>query len=196
MPCPYDFYERTTCKKNDKSKKLDYNELELIFQIRRKVEMKKLAIVYYSRTGNTAAMAEAIAEGAAQESEITVDVEKVENFSVEKMLEYDGLIVGSPTYYGSMAYQVKKLFDDSVVFHGKMAGKIGGAFSSAANIGGGNETTITGILNAMLIHGMIVEGTSNGDHFGPVAISSPDARAESGCKALGKRVAALVKKLT
>jgi len=158
--------------------------------------MKKLAVVYYSRTGNTEAMAGVIAEGARQESDISVDVEKVENFPVRKMLEYDGLIVGSPTYYGSMAYQVKKMFDDSVVFHGKLAGKIAGAFSSAANIGGGNETTITGILNAMLIHGMIVEGTSNGDHFGPVAIAAPDTRAEDGCKALGKRVAVLIKKLT
>lgn len=158
--------------------------------------MKKLAVVYYSRTGNTEAMAEAIAEGARKESDVSVDVKKVENFPAEKMLEYDGLIAGSPTYYGSMAYQLKKLFDDSVVFHGKLAGKVGGAFSSAANIGGGNETTITGILNAMLIHGMIVEGTSNGDHFGPVAIGAPDARADSGCKALGKRVAVLVKKLT
>ncbi len=158
--------------------------------------MKKLAIVYYSRTGNTEAMAKAIAEGARQESDVSIDVEKVEKFSAEKMLEYDALIVGSPTYYGSMASQVKKLFDDSVTFHGKLTGKVGGAFSSAANIGGGNETTITGILNAMLIHGMIVEGTSNGDHFGPVAIGSPDARADDGCKALGKRVAMLVKKLT
>ncbi|MBL7072593.1 MAG: flavodoxin domain-containing protein [Candidatus Omnitrophica bacterium] len=158
--------------------------------------MKKLAVVYYSRTGNTESMAEAIAEGARKESEVSVDVEKLENFPAEKMLEYDGLIVGSPTYYGSMAYQVKKLFDDSVVFHGKLAGKVGGAFSSAANVGGGNETTITGILNAMLIHGMIIEGTSNGDHFGPVAIGAPDTRANSGCKALGKRVAALVTKLT
>ena len=158
--------------------------------------MKKVAIIYYSKTGNTENMARIVAEGVLEESDISVDVETPENFPVERIPEYDGLIVGSPTYYGSMAYQIKKFFDDSVVLHGKLAGKIGGAFSSAANIGGGNETTITGILNAMLIHGMIVEGTSAGDHYGPVAIGGPDARASAGCKALGKRVALLVKKMT
>ena len=114
--------------------------------------MKKLAVVYYSRTGNTEAMARLIAEGARMEPDIEVVLSRIEDFPAEKALECDGLILGSPTYYGSMAYQVKKFFDDSVSFHRKLAGKVGAAFSSAANIGGGNETTITGILNAMLVH--------------------------------------------
>ncbi len=158
--------------------------------------MKKLAIVYYSGTGNTAAMARLVAEGAKAESDIQVDVKSIEDFPARKALEYDGLIIGSPTYYGSMAYQIKKFFDDSVSFHGKLTGKVGGAFSSSANIGGGNETTITGILNAMMIHGMIVQGDSEGDHFGPVSIGSPDARAEEQCRSLGGKVAALVKTMT
>ncbi len=156
--------------------------------------MKKIAVIYYSRSGNTEAMAHLVAEGAREESGVQVDVKRVEDFPAEKALEYDGLIIGSPTYYGSMAYQVKKFFDDSVTFHGKLSGRVGGAFSSAANIGGGNETTITGILNAMMIHGMIVQGIETGDHFGPVSIGSPDKRVTKQCHAYGKRIAALVKK--
>ena len=158
--------------------------------------MKKLAIVYYSGTGNTEAMARLVAEGAKAGSDIRVDVKSIEDFPAKEALKYDGLIIGSPTYYGAMSCQVKKFFDDSVSFHGKLAGKVGAAFSSAANIGGGNETTITGILNAMMIHGMIVQGTEKGDHFGPVSIGSPDARAEQQCRDLGKRVAGLIKKVT
>jgi NAD(P)H dehydrogenase (quinone) len=157
--------------------------------------MKKIAIIYYSKTGNTEAMARLVHEGACMESDIEVDLSKVENFPAEKALEYDGLIVGSPTYYGSMAYQLKKFFDDSVAFHGKLSGKVGAAFSSAANVGGGNETTINDILNAMLIHGMVVQGEHAGDHYGPVSIGAPDDRAEMQCRALGKKVAALVKKV-
>ncbi|MFH1305853.1 MAG: flavodoxin family protein [Candidatus Omnitrophota bacterium] len=158
--------------------------------------VKKLAVVYYSGTGNTEAMARLVAEGAEQGAkDIQVDTEKIDNFPARKALEYDGLIIGSPTYYGSMAYQVKKFFDDSVSFHGKLTGKIGGAFSSAANIGGGNETTVAGILNAMLIHGMIIQGTASGDHYGPIAIGAPDARVEKQCRELGTRVAKLVEKL-
>ncbi|MFH1552476.1 MAG: flavodoxin domain-containing protein [Candidatus Omnitrophota bacterium] len=157
--------------------------------------MKKLAIVYYSRTGNTETMARLIAEGAAMESDVQVDVKHVKDFPAEKALGYDGLIIGSPTYYGSMAHEIKKFFDDSVSFHGKLSGKVGSAFSSAANIGGGNETTITGILNAMLIHGMIIQGDSSGDHYGTVSIGSPDERVERQCRALGKRIAGLMKKV-
>jgi len=156
--------------------------------------MKKVAIVYYTGTGNTEAMARFVAEGAKAGSDIQVDVVNIGDFPAEKALEYDGLVVGSPTYYGSMSYQIKKFFDDSVKFHGKLSGKVGAAFSSAANIGGGNETTITGILNAMLIHGMIVQGTPNGDHYGVVSIGAPDDRVREQCRELGKRVAVLIKK--
>ncbi|MCX7661805.1 MAG: flavodoxin family protein, partial [Candidatus Omnitrophica bacterium] len=97
--------------------------------------------------------------------------------------------------YGTMAYQIKKLLDQSVEFHGSLDGKVGAAFSSSANIGGGNETTILDILNAMLIHGMIIQGDPNGDHYGPVSIGKPDSRVERECIRLGIRVARLVKKL-
>ncbi|MGB2600536.1 MAG: NAD(P)H-dependent oxidoreductase [Candidatus Omnitrophota bacterium] len=157
--------------------------------------MKKIAIIYYSKTGNTEAMARLIEEGARMEPDVQVDLRKIENFPTEKALDYDALIVGSPTYYGSMAHQLKKFFDDSVAFHGKLSGKVGAAFSSAANVGGGNETTINDILNAMLIHGMIVQGEHAGDHYGPVSIGVPDDRAERQCRALGKKVAALVKRV-
>ncbi|MFH1847251.1 MAG: flavodoxin family protein [Candidatus Omnitrophota bacterium] len=157
--------------------------------------MKQIAVVFYSRTGNTEAMARIIADEVNKASDIKAEVFNVEGFPADKALEYDGLIVGSPTYYGAMAYQIKEFFDDSVRFHGSLRGKVGGAFSSAANVGGGNETTIMGILGAMLIHGMVVQGTEKGDHFGPVAIDKPDARAEDGCRALGKRVVDLVNKL-
>jgi multimeric flavodoxin WrbA len=63
---------------------------------------------------------------------------------------------GSPTYYGTMAWELKKLLDESVKFHGKLRGKVGGAFTSSANVGGGNETTVLDILKALLIHGMVV----------------------------------------
>ena len=157
--------------------------------------MKKLAVIYYSRTGNTESMARLIVEGAQPEDDVQADLQNVDDFLAEKALEYDGLIVGSPTYYGSMAYQIKKFFDDSVSFHGSLSGKVGAAFSSAANIGGGNETTIADILNAMLIHGMVVQGNSSGDHYGPVSIGSPDARVEKQCRELGRRTAELVKKI-
>ncbi len=151
----------------------------------------KVLVIYYSQTGNTKKMAQIIADGVKAEG-VDVDLKDVKGVKAKELLKVDGIIIGSPTYYGSMAYQIKQLLDESVEFHGDLAGKVGAAFSSSANIGGGNETTILDIINAMLIHGMIVQGDSSGDHYGPVAIGVPDARATKQCKRLGQKVAKLL----
>jgi NAD(P)H dehydrogenase (quinone) len=157
--------------------------------------MAKALIVYYSRSGNTRKMAESIAAGIKKE-DVAVEIRDVKDVMVADLKAFDAIVVGSPTYYGSMAADIKRLFDESIRLHGKLDGKIGAAFASSANIGGGNETTILDILNAMLIHGMIVQGDWHGDHYGPVAIGAPDERAVKECLRAGGRIARLVKKLT
>jgi len=47
----------------------------------------------------------------------------------------------------------------------------------------------------MLIHGMIIQGDPQGDHYGAVAIGAPDGRSTKQCLRLGARAAKLVKKL-
>jgi len=155
--------------------------------------MAKALVVYYSQSGNTQKMAELIS-ASIKDKGVDCDLKRVQDTDSSDLLNYDAILIGSPTYYGSMAAEIKNLLDLSVQFHGKLDGKIGGAFSSAANVGGGNETTISGIVNAMLIHGMIVQGDYKGDHYGPVSIGNPDARAEENCCRFGGRVAALVKR--
>jgi NAD(P)H dehydrogenase (quinone) len=157
--------------------------------------MAKVLVVYYSRSGSTARMAELVAEGARSVHGTEVAVKKVDEVAPESLAAYDAIICGSPTYYGLMAAEVKTMFDQSVVIHGQLEGKVGGAFTSAANLAGGNETAIISILEAMLIHGMIVQGTAKRDHYGPVAISKPDERAVGECRKLGVNVATLATKL-
>lgn len=156
--------------------------------------MAKVLIGYYSRSGNTKKMAVAIEESIREEG-LEVLSKEIGSIAVDELLDYEAIVIGSPTYYGTLAWEVKKLLDASVKLHGKLKGKIGAAFTSAANIGGGNETTILSILEAFLIHGMIIQGEPVGDHYGPVGIGSPDARSLEGCRKLGKTVADLVKKL-
>ncbi|MCM8791700.1 MAG: flavodoxin domain-containing protein [Candidatus Omnitrophica bacterium] len=156
--------------------------------------MAKAIVIYYSQTGNTKKMAEFIYEAIEREG-VSVDLKKVEDTKVEDLLKYDAILIGSPTYYGDMASPIKKFLDDSVKFHGSLDGKVGAAFSSAANIGGGNETTVLNILKAMLIHGMIIQGDPKGSHYGPVSIDTADERVKKQCLRLGKRVADLLKAL-
>lgn len=155
--------------------------------------MAKILVSYFSETGHTEKMARHIAE-TAKGMGADVALKRIEDTDFKELPNYDGIIIGSPTYYGSMAWQVKKLFDDSVKLHGKLQGKIGGAFTSAANIGGGNETTVLDILHAMLIHGMIVQGEHQGDHFGPVAIGAPDARSLKCCDRMVTNIVNLLNK--
>lgn len=157
--------------------------------------MAKILVAYYSLSGHTKKMAELIVEGIRKENTVDAELKNVQELKVDELLDYQGIIIGSPVYYGSMAAPIKQLFDDSVKFHTKLDGRVGGAFSSSANIGGGNETTILDILNAMLIHGMIIQGDPRGDHYGPVAIGAPDDRSQKQCLRYGQRIAQLVKKL-
>ncbi|TFH12000.1 MAG: flavodoxin family protein [Lentisphaerales bacterium] len=156
--------------------------------------MAKVLIVYYSRSGNTEQMAKLVAEGV-KEGGASVEVKAVADTSLDDLKSADGIVLGSPTYYGSMSAEIKRLLDDSVKLHGKLVGKVGGAFSSAANLGGGNETTIMDMLKALLIHGMIVPGNVKGDHYGPVAINAPDERSAAQCHRMGRIIGELAVRL-
>ena len=156
--------------------------------------MAKGIVIYYSRSGNTKEMAEIIAK-AMNEADLPTDCKSVDKVKAKDLLDYDAIIIGSPTYYGHMAGPIKELIDETVAFHGGLDGKVGAAFSSAGNIGGGNETTIMGIIEAMLIAGLTVQGDPQGDHYGPVSIGKPDDRVTEQCRRRGRRIAELTKKM-
>jgi len=157
--------------------------------------MPKVLIVYYSRSGATAQMAAAVAEGARQAG-AAVTCHSVADFTAGELLEFDALILGSPTYYGGPTAEMKKVIDESVKFHGRLAGKVGGAFACAGNLGGGAETTVRALIDALLIHGAIIEGSTKGGHYGPLSIGKPDERALAECRDLGARVARLAERLS
>src|SRR4030067_264233 len=111
--------------------------------------MAKILICYYSRSGNTKKMAYLIQNGVMEE-DVEVDTKDVKEVRADDLKDYDGIIIGSPTYYGGPAAQVKDLVDNSVKYHGKLQDKVGGAFSSSSNIGGGDETTVMAIREGRL----------------------------------------------
>ncbi|HUS56627.1 MAG TPA: flavodoxin family protein [Thermoplasmata archaeon] len=158
------------------------------------IDISKILICYYTRSGNTKKMAYLIQKGAMTEG-AEVDTKDVKDVRISDLLKYDGIVLGSPTYYGLPAAQIKALIDKSNKYHGRLQDKVGGAFSSSTNIGGGNETTVLAILEALLIHGMVICGDHEGDHYGPVSIEKPDKRVEKVCVNYGKRLAKLTAKL-
>jgi len=151
-------------------------------------------IVYDSKTGNTEKMARAVKEGV-EEAGLKAELKHVKEASVDELLNYDGIILGTPVYYGLPSGRLKAFIDDSVKYHGKLDGKIGGAFASSGGTHSGAETAIISLIEALMIHGMIVQGTSGRNHYGPASVGAPDDNDEEACKRLGIRVSELVKKV-
>ena len=154
----------------------------------------EILIVYDSKTGNTEKMAEAVRDGVLGEG-AGVKLKKVDDVDIKELFEADGIIIGSPTYYGILTGKLKSLLDASVEYHGKLDGKAGGAFATSGVLGGGNESTVLSILQCLLVHGMVVQGDPTGGHYGPVAVGDPGEKAIKEAQRLGKRTAALARKL-
>ncbi len=157
--------------------------------------MAKMLIVYDSRTGNTEKMALAVAEGAKNVPGTKVVVKTADAAKNSDLLEADAVVLGSPTYYGDMSGKLKEFIDKSVKIHGKLEGKVGGAFTSSGGTACGAETTLLSMLHALLIHGMVVQGRHDDKHYGAAAIESPKKDELDYCRALGKRVANLAAKI-
>ena len=90
--------------------------------------MKKILVLYYSRTGNTEKMANAVAEGAKSNSD--VEVELAYHVDAESLGSYDAILVGSPTYHHDVPIDFKNLFEDVAVKGISLKGKVGAAFGS------------------------------------------------------------------
>lgn len=157
--------------------------------------MAMVLVVYDSKTGNTEKMAFEVAEGARRVSGVNVFVKKVDQIDIKDLLEADGIIMGSPTYYGQMSAKIKALVDKSIKIHGELEGKVGAAFTSSGGTASGAETTLLSILEAMLVHGMIIQGNPRSKHYGAAGVGSPSDKELKYCRELGERTARLVGKL-
>ncbi|MCB2226518.1 MAG: NAD(P)H-dependent oxidoreductase [Desulfarculaceae bacterium] len=158
--------------------------------------LPQILIAYHSHGGNTRKMAEALA-AAVEASGCEAVLEKVGDEALAKLPGADGLLLGSPCYFGTMAAPVKQFLDESIKYFGKgmLVGKAAGVFASTGGIGGGGETTLISMTLGLMIHGMVIQGIKTGGHFGPLAIGEPDERALADCKAYGEQFADLVKTL-
>ena len=77
-------------------------------------------------------MAEEIGRGAEQFG-VKAEVKRVEECRLNDLVEADGIVIGSPTYFSNVAWQVKKLIDESIALYrkGRLRDKVGGCFTSA-----------------------------------------------------------------
>ena len=157
----------------------------------------EVLVMYYSRTGNTKKLAEEIAKGVEEVKDVKCVLKPISEVTKDDFVTSDGIIAGSPVYFGTMAAELKEVFDKFVGIRKHMEDKIGAAFATSADPSGGKETTIVSIIQAMLIYGMMVVGDplDATGHYGVSCIGAPDQETALNAAKLGKRVALLVKKL-
>jgi len=144
----------------------------------------KIGVLYYSMTGNTFRMAQAVCEGIeeaggqavlrtvpelllkesiepderikkAKEAQKEVTVAKV-----EELAEFDGIILGSPTRFGNMCSQLRNFLDQTggLWLKGALISKPAGVFCCTASLHGGQETTLVSMMFTLLHHGALIVG--------------------------------------
>jgi NAD(P)H dehydrogenase (quinone) len=198
--------------------------------------MPRILVLYHSTYGHIEAMAEAVAEGARSVEGAVVDIKRVPELVSEELARasgykldqvapiatvgdlenYDAVIVGAGTRYGTAASQMRNFWDQTggVWMKGALVGKVGSAFTSTATQHGGQETTLIGLIQTLLHHGMLIAGLpyawagqsrideiTGGSPYGATTITGGDgARMPSeneleGARFQGRYVAETAKKL-
>jgi NAD(P)H dehydrogenase (quinone) len=154
-------------------------------------------VLYYSKTGNTRKLAELVAEGVETVPGVDVLIKSTQEVTKEDFANASGVIAGSPVYFGVMAADLKRVFDEFVVVRKQMENKVGAAFASSAFWAGGNETTLISIIQCLIIYGMVVVGDpiAASGHYGATSLGAPDEKSAGIARKLGERVAGLCKKL-
>ena len=144
---------------------------------------KKVLILYYSGSGNTKKMAKAIAE-AMKSSVINVAVEDVGKFDISSLPKYEAIVLGSPTYFSNVAWQIKKAIDESIVHYGsgKLKGKVAGIFTSAGTSRDGKDCLRMLEVALGFHHGMkVVQSILRVD-------GESDKEVEKKCQEYGKKL--------
>ena len=196
--------------------------------------MSEILIIYYSRHGAVAQLARHVARGVEEVDGMGARVRSVPPVaavtslaqppvpevgapyaSIDDLRECSGLILGSPTRFGSMAAPLKHFLDGTAAewVSGTLSGKPAGVFTSTGTMHGGQESTLLSMMLPLLHHGMLLVGIpfteaalnatqSGGTPYGASHVAgvdddrpiSDDER--SLARALGRRVAGIAARLS
>lgn len=159
--------------------------------------MNRILVLFDSKTGNVARMAELVAEGAGSIPDTEVRIRSVTDATSADVVWCDGLAVGSPTNMGILSWRMKRFWDETMREQWmKVDGRIACAFSSAGGWGGGMELACQSLLTVLMNFGFLVFGVTDYSghkmtlHYGAVAAKEPrEEETREACRILGRRLA-------
>lgn len=141
--------------------------------------MTKILILYFSRHGSTADMANLIARGVesvtgaeavlrtvpdvstvCEKTADTIPVHGAIYATLDDLKTCDGLALGSPTHFGNMAAPLKYFIDQttSLWLSGALTGKPASVFTASGSMHGGHESTLLSMMLPLLHQGMLMVG--------------------------------------
>ncbi len=199
----------------------------------------KVLVVYYSLYGHVWQLAQAVAAGVKSVAGVEVVLRRVQEFpeveqersqhphvlevwerqkdipvcTLEDLKEAEGFVFGTPTRYGNMIAQMKRLIDSTATIWFDFEGKPAGVFTSSGSTHGGQETTCFTMMAPLLHLGCIIVGVPystpgmlhnegrGGTPYGASTIAGPQNELQPTkedlaiAQAQGRRVAEIAKKL-
>lgn len=147
----------------------------------------RVLVVYFSQTGYTRVMAEAVASGARTVTGVETKLQTIAETTNADLLVADAIIVGSPVYNANAAPEVVSFMSRWPYEGTPLRDKIGAAFVTGGGISAGEELVQLNILRSMMIFGMIVVGGA--EWTSPFGASAITAEAPFDSLAAGKLVA-------
>ena len=194
--------------------------------------MTQVLLLYYSKQGSLAGMTERLARGVESHPNVEAVIRTLPSVSatteccespvtdqgpqyasLDDLKSCDGLILGSPSYFGNMAAEVKHFLDQTTPLwlSGALIGKPAGVYTSSSSLHGGQESVLLSMMQPLLHHGMLISGipysepaihkTRTGgtpygaSHFAYHPQSELSEDEVSACHALGHRIAELAHRL-
>lgn len=161
----------------------------------------KISVIYVSQTGHTDEAAEYIQDGIlAKYPFVQVKLMNLreEEPDLEFLAQSQAVIFGTPVYFSSMSWELKKWFDHS--FRINLKGKLGAAFVTAQSPTGGVDTAIMEVLRHMLVKGMLIfsgagEGAAHKFQIGAVGLGKEIEKSAGEFEEFGESVAQMAIKL-
>ncbi|MFZ5926724.1 MAG: flavodoxin family protein [Acidobacteriota bacterium] len=157
-------------------------------------EPRRILIAFHSETGNTAALAAAVGEGAARVEGVSATVKPIQDVRDEDIRAADGIVIGTPVHWQTLSAPVKSFLDRMGRVLGSEfgEGKTGGVFVTSGSPSNGADLARLDVIAALLsMRFIVVGGVIEGGYgsLGAQAFGGVNAAAREDARRFGRRFA-------
>lgn len=163
-------------------------------------EPVRILVAFHSETGNTAALAAAVAEGVARVKGVEVLVRRVAEVKDEEIRGAHGILVGTPVHWQTQSGAAKAFLDrmGRVLGPEYGEGKTGGVFVTSGSASNGADLARLDVIAALLSMRFLVAGGVIEGGYGSLGAQASGALTEAArqdARRFGERFARITLKV-